>query len=71
MLLADIGEEQLFESFAEIAVIIADSHEAVLDDVGHKYLCFVRLSTLIVLKKRKCYMFGGDIFAFIAIVTKL
>ena len=37
MFVSHTREEQLFESFAKIAVIIADSHEAGLDDVGHNY----------------------------------
>ena len=71
MLVSHTWEEQLFESLAEIAVVIAYSHDAILDDVGHNYFFFVRLSTHIVWKKGKCYMENEDIFAFIAIVTKL
>ena len=54
MFLPDAREEQLFESLAEIAVVIAYSHEAGLDDVGHNYLYLVRLSILIVWEKWKC-----------------
>ena len=31
-------EEQLYESLAEIAVVIAYSHEAGLDDVDHNHI---------------------------------
>ena len=48
MLVSHTWEEQLFESLAEIAVVIAYSHDAILDDVGHNYFFFVRLSTHIV-----------------------
>ena len=40
MFLAETGEEQLFESFAEIAIIVAYPHEAGLDDVGHNHFVF-------------------------------
>ena len=40
MFLSDAWEEQLFESFAEIAVIVADPHEAGLNDVCHNYFYF-------------------------------
>ena len=40
MLIVNAGEEHLFESFAEIAVIVADPHEAGLDDVGHNHFVF-------------------------------
>ena len=41
MFLPDAGEEQLFESLAEIAVVVAYPHEAGLDDIGHNYYFFV------------------------------
>ena len=56
MLLAYAGEEQFFEAITEIVVVITDSHDAVLDDVGHNLHFLVRLSILIVWKKRKCYI---------------
>ena len=40
MFVSHTRKEQLFELLAEIAVIIAYSHESVLDDVGHNYICF-------------------------------
>jgi hypothetical protein len=39
-------KEQLFQFFAEIPVIVKYPHNAILDDVGHKYPFFVRLSIL-------------------------
>ena len=48
MLLAHAGEEQFFEAITEIVVVITDSHDAMLDDVGHNLHFLVRLSTLIV-----------------------
>ena len=56
MLLAHAGEEQFFEAITEIMVVITDSHDAVLDDVGHNLHFLVRLSILIVWKNRKCYI---------------
>ena len=56
MLLTEAGEEQLLEVIAEVLFVITDTHEAILDDVGHNHLFLVRLSTLIVWKKGKCYM---------------
>ena len=44
MLLAAAGQEHFPELFAEIAVIVADSHDAVLDDVGHNLHFFDFLS---------------------------
>lgn len=41
MLVSHTWEEQFFELLAEIAVVITDSHKAVLDDVGHKHDVFV------------------------------
>ena len=40
MFLPDAREEELFKLLAEIAVVVAYPHEAVLDDVGHDYLYF-------------------------------
>ena len=48
MFLAYAGEEQFFEAITEIAVIVADSHDAGLDDVGHNLHYLVRLSIPIV-----------------------
>ena len=56
MLLAYAGEEQFFEAIVEIAVVITDSHNAVLDDVGHNLHFLVRLSIFIVWEKGKCYI---------------
>ena len=61
MLLAEAGEEQLFEVLSIIFLVFAYPDDAVLDDVGHKHF-FIRLSTLIVWKKGKCYMENEDIF---------
>ena len=44
MLIVNAGEEHLFESFAEIAVVVAYPHEAVLDDVGHNIIDFCSYS---------------------------
>ena len=71
MLVSYTREEQLFESFAEIAVIVTYPHEAGLDDVGHNYVFFVRLSTLIVLEKEECYMGNEEIFIFLSRISKL
>ena len=70
MFLAETGEEQLFESFAEIAVIVTDMHEAGLNDVGHNYLYLVRLSTLIVWEKGKCYMVKEVFLCFSMLFSK-
>ena len=82
--------------FAEIAVIIADSHEAGLDDVGHNIIDFcsysctfsrhtkaqtslalvvwlnenVRLSTLIVWEKGKCYIENEEKVHFLRIIAE-
>ena len=40
MFVSHTREEQLFESFAEIAIIVAYPHEAGLDDVGHNHFVF-------------------------------
>ena len=48
MLLAEAWEEEIFEVLPIIFLVFAYPDEASLDDVGHKYLCFVRLSTHIV-----------------------
>ena len=37
MFVADAREKQFFELLAEIAIVITNSHEAMLDDVGHKH----------------------------------
>ena len=41
MFVSHTREEQLFESFTEIAVVIAYSHEAGSDDVGHNNLVYL------------------------------
>ena len=56
MFLPDAREEELFKLLAEIAVVVAYPHEAVLDDVGHNHFVFVYLSTLIVWENEKCYI---------------
>ena len=38
-------KELLFQLITEILVIVKYPHNAILDDVGHKYPFFVRLST--------------------------
>jgi len=38
--LAHTGEEQFFEVITEIAVIVADSHDAGLDDVCHNLFTY-------------------------------
>ena len=48
MFLAEAWEEKLFEVLAIIFLIFAYTDDAVLDDVGHNHLLFVRLSTVIV-----------------------
>ena len=40
MFLADAGEKKLLELLAEIAVVVAYPHEAVLDNVGHNHFFF-------------------------------
>lgn len=45
-----------FYHSTEIVVIVADSHDAGLDDVGHNLHFLVRLSILIVWEKGKCYI---------------
>ena len=40
MFVSHTRKEQLFELLVEIAVIIAYSHESVLDDVGHNHSVF-------------------------------
>ena len=46
MLVPLAGEEKLFQMVAEIPIIVKYSHNAILDDVGHKRDVFVRLSIL-------------------------
>ena len=62
MFVAETGEEQFFKLLSEVFLVYADSHEALLDDVGHKHDVFVRLSTLVVGEKWKCYIFEGSFF---------
>jgi hypothetical protein len=45
MLVPLAWKEQLFQLVTEIPVIVKYSHNAILNDVGHKYPFFVRLST--------------------------
>ena len=40
MFVSHTRKEQLFELLAEIAIDVTYSHEVVLDDVGHNYICF-------------------------------
>ena len=40
MLVSHAREEGLLELLVEIAVVIADPHEAGLDDVGHNHFVF-------------------------------
>ena len=56
MLLAHAGEEQFFEAITEIMVVITDSHDAVLDDVGHNLFNFSSTFYTIVWEKGKCYI---------------
>ena len=46
MLVSLTRKEELFQLVAEIPVVVKYPHDAVLDDVCHKYPFFVRLSTL-------------------------
>ena len=55
---------------AEIAIVITDLHKAVLDDVGHKHVIFVRLSTLIVSENWKCYIGNEEKFNFVMRLVK-
>lgn len=65
MLLAAAGEEELFEVLSIIFLVFAYTDDAILDDVGHNHFCFVRLSILIVWKKRKCYVQNEEILIFL------
>ena len=65
MFLADTREEKLLKVFTIISFVVTYPHEAGLDDVGHNFLLFVRLSTLIVWKKEKCYMLNEVFFIFL------
>ena len=56
VLIANAGEEHLFEVLPVIFLVFAYPDDAILNDVGHKHDVFVWLSTLIVWKKRKCYI---------------
>ena len=44
MLVSLTRKEELFQLVAEIPVIVKYPHNAVLDDVGHKYPFYVRFS---------------------------
>jgi hypothetical protein len=46
MLIPLAWKDQLFQLLTEIPVIVKYSHDAVLDDVGHKRSFFVQLSTI-------------------------
>ena len=65
MFLAEAWEEQFFEVLPIIFLVFAYPDDAILDDVGHNYFFFVRLSTLIVWKKEKCYMLNEVFFIFL------
>ena len=56
MFVSDAGEEQFFEVLPIIFLVLAYPNNAILDDVGHNLFIIVRLSTLIVWEKGKCYM---------------
>jgi hypothetical protein len=45
MLAPQAWTEESFQLVAEIPVIVKYPHDAILDDVRHKYPFFVRLST--------------------------
>ena len=64
MLLAEAGEKEFFEVLPIIFLVFAYPDDAVLDDVGHNYFGFVRLSTLVVWILRKCYMQNEENFIF-------
>ena len=57
MFLADAGEKKLLELLAEIAVVVAYPHEAVLDNVGHNHFFFC--STFYLYSMRKGEMLHG------------
>ena len=46
MLVSLTRKEELFQLLTEIPIIVKYPHDAVLDEVGHKYPFFVRLSIL-------------------------
>lgn len=70
MFVSHTREDELLELLAEILFVITYSHKALLDDVGHKHDVFVRLSTLIVWERGKCYMQNEDIFWFLMRIVK-
>ena len=41
MFLLDAGEDKLLELLAEIAVVIAYSHNSILDNVGHNHFVYL------------------------------
>ena len=41
MLVSYAWEEKLFDVFSDILFVITDSHEAILDDVGHNNLVYL------------------------------
>jgi len=45
MFVALTGKYEAFQLVAEIPIIVKYPHDAILDDVRHKYPFFVRLST--------------------------
>ena len=68
MLISHTWEEERLELLVEIAIIVANTHEAVLDDVGHNHFClFVHLSTFIVWIIEKCYISNEEIFIFFVV----
>ena len=70
MLLAEAGEEELLKVFTIVFLVFAYLDDAILNDVGHNYFFFVRLSTLIVWEKGKCYMQNEDILSILSNFVK-
>ena len=66
--MAYAGEKHFFEAITEIAVIVADSHDAVLDDVGHNLFNFSSTFYTYSMGKRKMlhqirrYFLISDVF---------
>ena len=44
MLVSDAGEDEFLKVFTKICFIVADPHEAGLDDVGHNHFFFCSYS---------------------------
>ena len=70
MFVSDAGEEQFFEVLPIIFLVLAYPNNAILDDVGHNLFIIVRLSTLIVGEKGKCYMENEEKCGFSVISRK-